>query len=67
MNDGKRLMFASNVNAEGFQFDLWTIGKDREGLERITTAPGFDGFPFSVPTANISSGAPAGPNWRVTR
>jgi Tol biopolymer transport system component len=44
MNDGKRLIFASNVNAEGFQFDLWTIGKDGEGMERITTAPGFDGF-----------------------
>jgi Tol biopolymer transport system component len=44
MNDGKRLIFASNVNAEGFQFDLWTIGKDGQGLERITTAPGFDGF-----------------------
>ena len=44
MNDGKRLIFASNVNAKGFDFDLWTIGKDGQGLERITTAPGFDGF-----------------------
>jgi Tol biopolymer transport system component len=44
MNDGKRLIFASNVNAEGFNFDLWTIQKDGQGLERITTAPGFDGF-----------------------
>jgi Tol biopolymer transport system component len=44
MNDGKRLIFASNVNAQGFDFDLWTIGKDGQGLERITTAPGFDGF-----------------------
>jgi aminopeptidase YwaD len=49
MNDGKRLIFASNVNAEGFQFDLWTIGKDGQGLERITTAPGFDGFPVFSP------------------
>ncbi len=44
MNDGKRIIFASNVNAKGFDFDLWTIGKDGQGLERITTAPGFDGF-----------------------
>ncbi len=44
MNDGKRVIFASNVNAKGFDFDLWTIGKDGQGLERITTAPGFDGF-----------------------
>lgn len=49
MNDGKRLIFASNVNAEGFQFDLWTIGKDGQGIERITTAPGFDGFPVFSP------------------
>ncbi len=44
MNDGKRIIFASNVNAKGFDFDLWTIQKDGQGLERITTAPGFDGF-----------------------
>jgi Tol biopolymer transport system component len=44
MNDGKRIIFASNVNTKGFDFDLWTVGKDGQGLERITTAPGFDGF-----------------------
>jgi aminopeptidase YwaD len=44
MNDNKRIIFASNVNAKGFDFDLWTVGKDGQGLERITTAPGFDGF-----------------------
>jgi TolB protein len=44
MNDGKRIIFASNVNQKGFDFDLWTVGKDGQGLERITTAPGFDGF-----------------------
>jgi Tol biopolymer transport system component len=47
--DGKRIMFASNVNAKGFDFDLWTIAKDGQGLERITTAPGFDGFPIFSP------------------
>jgi len=44
MNDNKRIIFASNVNQKGFDFDLWTVGKDGQGLERITTAPGFDGF-----------------------
>jgi Tol biopolymer transport system component len=44
MPDGKRILFASNVNSSGFQFDLWLIGKDGQGLERVTTAPGFDGF-----------------------
>jgi len=44
LNDGKRIIFASNVNAKGFDFDLWTIQKDGTGLERITTGPGFDGF-----------------------
>ena len=44
MNDNKRIIFASNVNTKGFDFDLWTVGKNGQGLERITTAPGFDGF-----------------------
>jgi Tol biopolymer transport system component len=47
--DGKRIIFASNVNAAGFQFDLWTVGRDGQGMERITTAPGFDGFPVFSP------------------
>ena len=47
--DGKRILFASNVNAEGFAFDLWLVGKDGSGLERVTTAPGFDGFPVFSP------------------
>jgi Tol biopolymer transport system component len=47
--DGKRIIFASNVNSQGFQFDLWMIGKDGKGLERVTTAPGFDGFPIFSP------------------
>ena len=42
--DGKRILFASNVNAKGFDFDLWLVGKDGQNLERVTTAPGFDGF-----------------------
>jgi Tol biopolymer transport system component len=51
--DGKRIIFASNVNAQGFQFDLWMVGKNGDGLERITTAPGFDGFPVFSPDGTL--------------
>lgn len=47
--DGKKIIFASNANQTGFEFDLWMVGKDGEGLERISTAPGFDGFPVFSP------------------
>jgi Tol biopolymer transport system component len=47
--DGKRIIFASNVQSEGFNFDLWMANKDGSGLERLTTAPGFDGFPVFSP------------------
>jgi Tol biopolymer transport system component len=47
--DGKRILFASNVGQEGFQFDLWTVDKEGKSPERITTAPGFDGFPIFSP------------------
>ncbi len=47
--DGKKLIFASNVKSEGFEFDLWLINKDGSGLERVTYSPGFDGFPVFSP------------------
>jgi Tol biopolymer transport system component len=47
--DGKRIIFASNVNSKGYEFDLWMIDKDGKNLERVTTAPGFDGFPVFSP------------------
>jgi aminopeptidase YwaD len=47
--DGKKIIFASNLNQTGFEFDLWMVGKDGENLERISTAPGFDGFPVFSP------------------
>jgi aminopeptidase YwaD len=47
--DGKRIIFASNVNSKGYEFDLWLIDKDGKNLERVTTAPGFDGFPVFSP------------------
>jgi Tol biopolymer transport system component len=49
MPDGKHILFASNVDQAGFQFDLWTVDKEGKNPERITTAPGFDGFPVFSP------------------
>jgi Tol biopolymer transport system component len=47
--DGQRILFASNVESKGYEFDLWLIDKDGKNLERVTTAPGFDGFPVFSP------------------
>jgi Tol biopolymer transport system component len=47
--DGKRIIFASNVNSKGYEFDLWLIDKDGKNLERVTTHEGFDGFPVFSP------------------
>jgi Tol biopolymer transport system component len=47
--DGKRILFASNLQGKGYEFDLWLIDKDGQNLERVTTAPGFDGFPVFSP------------------
>jgi len=46
--DGKRIIFASNVenqrNTSGF--DLYVIREDGTGLERVTHHPDFDSFPM---------------------
>ena len=48
--DGKRIIFASNVNdPKGRDFDLYTIKTDGSGLERITFNDSFDGFPMFTP------------------
>jgi Periplasmic component of the Tol biopolymer transport system len=48
--DGKRIIFASNVNdPKGRDFDLYMINVDGTGLERITTNDSFDGFPMFSP------------------
>jgi TolB protein len=46
--DGKRIIFASNVDdpKNGRDFDLYMIQEDGTGLERITYHPDFDGFPM---------------------
>ncbi|HEV3030658.1 MAG TPA: M28 family peptidase [Polyangia bacterium] len=46
----KRLVFASNYgDPRGREFDIWAIDVAGTRLERITTAPGFDGFPLFSP------------------
>ncbi|MDX6695856.1 MAG: hypothetical protein QOF02_3459 [Blastocatellia bacterium] len=48
--DGKRIIFASNVNdAKGRNFDLYVVNTDGTGLERVTYNESFDGFPMFSP------------------
>jgi len=48
--DGKRIIFASNVNdPKRRNFDLYSIKVDGTGLERITYEETFDGFPMFTP------------------
>ena len=45
--DGKKIIFASNVNSKtGRNFDLYIINVDGTGLEQITFFDQFDGFPI---------------------
>jgi TolB protein len=45
--DGKRIIFASNMNdPKGRNFDLYVINVDGTGLEQITFNDTFDGFPM---------------------
>ncbi|MCB8932406.1 MAG: PD40 domain-containing protein [Chthonomonadaceae bacterium] len=45
--DSKRIIFSSNFgDPKGREFELWMIGVDGHGLERITRSPEFDGFPM---------------------
>jgi hypothetical protein len=46
----ERVIFASNYgDPRGREFDLWAIDVAGTRLERITAAPGFDGFPLFSP------------------
>ncbi len=48
--DGKKLIFASNVeNPRGRNFDLYLINVDGGGVEKVTSDPEFDGFPMFSP------------------
>ena len=54
-HDGQHLIFSSNLgDPKGRSFDLWMIGIDGEGLERVTNFSNdahddFDGFPMFSP------------------
>jgi len=42
-----RILFSSNYgDPQGREFDLWAIDVAGTNLERVTSAPGFDGFPM---------------------
>jgi len=48
--DGTRILYASNVGAQGGrEFDLYRIPKSGGKPERITFSPGFDAFPHFSP------------------
>jgi Tol biopolymer transport system component len=48
--DGRRIIFSSNhPDPRGRNFDLYLIGDDGAGLERISSDPSFDGFPMFSP------------------
>lgn len=45
--DDKHIIFSSNYgDPQGREFDLYMVNVDGTGLEKITTTPGFDGFPM---------------------
>jgi hypothetical protein len=46
----RRVIFSSNYGSStGREFDLWAVDVQGTRLERVTTAPGFDGFPMFSP------------------
>lgn len=44
--DGKRIVYSSNQDGGGRNFDLWLVNDDGSGTERVTFCPAFDGFPM---------------------
>ena len=50
----KRVLFASNYgDPKGREFDIWAVDDTGASLERITHAPGFDGFPMFSPDGSL--------------
>ncbi|UCD23247.1 MAG: PD40 domain-containing protein [Gemmatimonadota bacterium] len=47
--DGNRIIFSSNHETGGRDFDLYLIGVDGANLTRVTRYGGFDGFPMFSP------------------
>ena len=47
---GQKIVFSSNKDdPTGRDFDIYMIGLDGTGLERLTWTDGFDGFPMFSP------------------
>ena len=47
---GEKVVFSSNMHdPAGRDFDLYLVGLDGTGLERVTVHPDFDGFPMFSP------------------
>jgi Tol biopolymer transport system component len=47
---GEKIVFSSNMHdPAGREFDLYMVGVDGTGLERVTAHPDFDGFPMFNP------------------
>ena len=46
--DGKGVIYSSNVGGNPREFDIWTVSFAGKS-ERLTAAPGFDGFPMFSP------------------
>lgn len=44
--DGERILYSSNQDGGGRNFDIWMIRADGGDNERITFCPSFDGFPM---------------------
>ena len=47
--DNSAVVFSSNLGGDAREFDLYSVGIDGGEPERITHAPGFDGFPMFSP------------------
>jgi TolB protein len=47
--DGERIIFSSNFETGGRDFNLYLIGVDGSGLTKVTTYDAFDGFPMFSP------------------
>ena len=50
----RRVLFSSNTgDPKGREFDIWAVDDTGARLERITHAPGFDGFPMFSPDGSL--------------
>ena len=47
--DGTRILWSSNTGQDPREFDLWMVETKGGEPERVTYAPGFDGFPHVSP------------------